>query len=184
MLGRRLAGRRTGPPNREVFRRELEDALARLPDGLNAARAWIDLPATEPPSRDSGVDLLEGDQVSYLAVGCVYASRPLDIWIQPRNQIWTKIGSDGEIISFPRNSNTVVAKRSGRLLFGNYFPNDWLDRGGARLNSDSVYDEASGEVRTARGFDSKPRLPEHRRCHLSARSRRVCLPQHSRGECR
>ncbi len=145
-LGRRLAGKISPPPDLDGFRREMKDALARLPTGTVANHAWVRLPADEPPWRDSGVALAPGDEATYFAVGRVYASRGLDLWITPKFQIWSKIGDGGEIISATRNSNTIKADRAGALHFGNYAPNDWVDPTGNRLHDDKVYEGAEGET--------------------------------------
>jgi hypothetical protein len=145
-LGRRARGELESSPDLSGFRRELENALSQLPHDVALDVQWIDLPAREPPWRDSGIELAAGDAVSYFAVGRVYASRPLDIWIAPKNQIWARIGKEGPIVSSSRDSNTLVAERPGRLYFGNYFPNDWADPSGATLQDDAVYGSVDGET--------------------------------------
>lgn len=143
-LGRRRTGKIQPAPDLEAWRSGLDGSLARLPEGAVAEHAWVHLPADEPPWRDSGVELAAGDEVSYFTAGRIYASRSLDIWVEPKFQIWAKIGADGNIISAARNSHTVGADQAGTLRFGNYSPNDWIDRKGARLHDDSVYKGAQG----------------------------------------
>ena len=145
-LARRIAGRREPAPELQRFRAALEEGLALLPAGLVAAHEWIVLPAQEPPWRDTGMQLVAGEEITWLGVGRVHASRLLDLWVTPKNQIWTRIGVDGSIVSTTRDSHSLRAERPGRLFFGNYFPNDWKDEGGARLQDDSVYRSVSGET--------------------------------------
>lgn len=130
----------------------MEDAIAALPEGTIRAHHWITLPATEPPWHDTGIDIERGSTLTYFAAGRVYASRPLDIWVVPKNQIWTRIGEKGSIFSSTRDSNTLVGDEHvdsapERLYFGNYFPNDWRDPNGARLQDDKVYASVAGEIR-------------------------------------
>jgi hypothetical protein len=146
-LGRRLRGEIDPDPDVEAFESAMEAALAALPAGVVRAHHWLSLPASEPPWRDTGVDVGPGSEASYFAVGRVYASRFLDIWVAPKNQIWARVGAEGELISSSRDSNTLGTSGAGRLFLGNYFPNDWKDRQGARLQDDAVYATVAGETR-------------------------------------
>ena len=141
-----LHGEREPAPDLPRFREALGRALAAIPRDLVAAHAWIQLPASEAPWRDSGIALGAGEEVSYFAAGRVVVSAALDIWVTPKTQLWARIGETGPIRSSSRDSNTLRAERAGRLYFGNYFPNDWRDASGARLQPDSVYDGMAGEI--------------------------------------
>jgi hypothetical protein len=142
--GRRLGRRREPAPDLAHFRAALEQALAALPSGLVAQSVWLELPANEPPWRDSGVTLAAGEEVTYFATARAIVSSALDIWVTPKTQLWSRIGLAGPIRSSSRDSNTLCATEGGRLYFGNYFPNDWKDASGARLQDDSVYAGVSG----------------------------------------
>ena len=144
--GRRLRGEREPAPDLPRFREALDRALSVLSPGVAAEHAWIQLPASEPPWRDSGIALRAGDQASYFAAGRVVVSPALDIWVTPKTQIWARIGAAGPIRSSSRDSNTLTAANDGRLCFGNYFPNDWKDASGARLQDDAVYAGSAGEI--------------------------------------
>lgn len=151
-LARRVRGELEHEPDLPAFEREMERALAALPAGTVREHLWLTLPATEPPWRDTGIDVEPGVALSYFAAGRVYASRPLDIWVGPSNQLWTRVGERGPIRSSSRDSDTLNADgardtAAGRLYFGNYFPNDWKDPSGARLQGDEVYGGVSGETR-------------------------------------
>jgi hypothetical protein len=144
--GRRLRGAREPGPDLPRFRELLDHALAGLPPGLVAEQVWIELPASEPPWRDSGIALRAGDEITYFAAGRVVVSAALDIWVTPKTQLWTRIGEAGPIRSSSRDSNTLRARSDGRLFFGNYFPNDWKDASGARLQDDAVYAGMAGAI--------------------------------------
>lgn len=146
-LGRRLRGEREPEPDAERFEREMTRALAALPAGVVAEHRFIRLPASEPPWRDSGLALAAGDEVSVFAVGRVYASRALDVWVAPKTQLWTRVGEAGPIRSSTRDTVSLRAHSAGRLYLGNYFPNDWKDPSGARVQDDAVYRGVSGGMR-------------------------------------
>jgi hypothetical protein len=142
-----LRGQREAEPDLDAFERELERALAQLPAGVVAERIWLRLPASEPPWRDSGIALRAGDEASVFAAGRAYLSRPLDIFVAPKTQLWARIGERGPIRSSSRDTSTLRASEPGKLYLGNYFPNDWKDASGARLQDDAVYAGAQGELR-------------------------------------
>jgi len=144
--GRWLRGEREPAPDLPRFRKALDRALAAMPAGLVAEHAWIELPAREPPWRDSGLALRAGDESTYFAAGRVVISSTLDIWVTPKTQLWARIGEEGPIQSSSRDANTLRAQRDGKLFFGNYFPNDWKDASGARLRDDGVYAGMAGEL--------------------------------------
>lgn len=146
-LKRRLRGELEPEPDADRFEAEMTRALAALPPGIVAEHRWTRLPATEPPWRDSGIALEPGEEASVFAVGRVYASRALDVWVPPRLQLWTRIGEQGPIRSSSRDTVSFRADHAGRLYLGNYFPNDWKDRSGARVQDDAVYRSVSGEMR-------------------------------------
>jgi hypothetical protein len=146
--GRRLLrGAREPAPDLDGFERKLSAAIAALPAGCVAEQRWIRLPASEPPWRDTGIRLRAGEEATLFACGRAYLSRPLDIWVGPRTQIWARVGERGPIRSSSRETSTLRASEDGALYVGNYFPNDWKDASGARVQDDAVYHGVSGEMR-------------------------------------
>jgi len=146
--GRRIRGEREPAVDLDALERDLRRAFAAI--GAQVAEvAWIRLPATEPPWRDTGIALQAGEEASLFAAGRVYASRPLDVWVAPKKQLWARIGERGPIRSSSRDTQTLRAESAGRIYVGNYFPNDWADPSGARLQDDAVYRTVSGELRIA-----------------------------------
>lgn len=143
-LARRVSGKSEPAPDRAAFAAAAERAMANLPKGLAAYHVIVDLPANEAPWRDIGVSLAIGEEVSLFMVGRVVASSLLDIWIEPKLNIWAKIGPDGEISRSTHNTRTIKAGQEGKLLLGNYFPNDWKDTKGTLLQENAVYNAVSG----------------------------------------
>ena len=83
-VGRRLSAEIEGPPDLNDFVTEMEALLNLVPDSAIKEYHWVDLPATQPPWVSTGVQLQDGDEVSYFAAGRVYANRFLDIYVQPQ----------------------------------------------------------------------------------------------------
>jgi hypothetical protein len=146
-IGQRLRGGMESPPDLALFAAVMEALLAKAPATAVRDYRWVDLPATQPPWVGTGVQLVEGDEVSYIAHGRVYANRFLDIYINPSLQLWCKLGEAGEVFRGTRNSHSFRADRTGQLMFGNYFPNDWADPQGARKHGDDIYRQVSGELK-------------------------------------
>ncbi|TJY63308.1 hypothetical protein E4T66_06310 [Sinimarinibacterium sp. CAU 1509] len=143
---RRRAGHIESAPDCKRFRQQMQALLDQAPAGLIAEARWIDLPANAAPWLDSGVRLAPDDAVSWFICGRTWASKPLDVWVSPAVQVWSRIGNDGELISASRDSHSVIADRAGTLQFGNYFPNDWADRTGNTKDPDTVYRSLKGEL--------------------------------------
>ncbi len=148
-LRRRWRGEIEPAPDLDAFEARFTSAIASLGSERVARCEWIALPATEPPWRDTGFDLATGREVTIFCAGRVYASKALDIWVTPKNQVWTRVGETGRIRSSSRASQTFEANDEGRLYLGNYFPNDWTTRDGERLQDDRVYRGVTGETRIA-----------------------------------
>jgi len=146
-LGRRLRGEIQPAPNLDAFARGLQDLLDSLPRGTVRQAQWLDMPASRPPWQGSGITLAPGDEVSYFLAGRAYANKSLDIYVSPQLQVWARIGAAGDIFRGTRRSHSFVAGDDGELCFGNYFPNDWADVHGARLQDDSVYAGVSGDLK-------------------------------------
>lgn len=150
LLGRSLTGGHRGkiptPDDIGAFQSTLQAALDAIDPAMVAQYRWVSMAATEAPWVDSGLNVEEGDEVSWFACGRCYASKLLDIWVDPRVQVWGRIGDKGNIISATRLSHTVQAERGGQLMFGNYFPNDWADPQGTLLQDETVYKAMSGGV--------------------------------------
>lgn len=145
-VGRRMRADIEPPPDIEQFREDMEKLLSAAPAAAVRDYHWVSLPARQPPWMGSGVELAEGETVSYFAEGRVYANRFLDIYLNPALQVWCKLGPQGEVFRGTRSSHSFRAAHAGELMFGNYFPNDWADPQGARKQSDDVYREVTGEV--------------------------------------
>lgn len=145
-LRRRWGSRSQPPPDLAAFRSGFRAALDRLPEAATREVRWLHLAADDPPWVDSGLLLKTGDEASYFVCGRTCVSRALDLWLEPAVQLWSRVGSDGEIISATRASHSLQAKASGSLQFGNYFPNDWADSRGTPRHGAEVYRSLRGEL--------------------------------------
>lgn len=146
-IRRWVTGQIESPPDLDEFTRAMEAALATTRTTMIRDYRWLDLPAQRPPWVASGLQLAAGDEVTYLIEGRVYANRFLDIYVSPAIQVWCKVGKAGEIFRGTRSSHSFHAGSAGELLYGNYFPNDWTDMQGSRLQNDSVYSGVSGGLK-------------------------------------
>jgi hypothetical protein len=158
-LRRRSSSSRPAGVDFGEFRRQLEPWVDSLPRGAVRATAFIDMPATQPPWADSGIDLEAGESVTMFAQGRVYLSRALDVWTPPWFQVWYRIGERGTIFRGTRDLQSFTAAASGRLWLANYFPGEWSDAHGGLATPESEYAKVSGGtsvlvIRWARGVDA------------------------------
>ncbi|MFT5136117.1 MAG: hypothetical protein ACI8XV_001146 [Arenicella sp.] len=145
-MGARLRSELEPTPDLVKFKQGMQALIDSAKADLIKETQWVSMPATQAPWIDSQIQLKSGEQVSYFVEGRTYVSQFLDVWIHPSLQLWSKVGNDGEVFRGSRKGHSFTAKNDGQLQFGNYFPNDWADRQGNRLQSDEVYAQASGEL--------------------------------------
>lgn len=129
-LARRMRGEIAMPPDMAGFRTGFETLLERLPEGVIRDRKWCEFAANVPSWIDSGMNLDAGREATYFICGRTTVVGGLDIWVDPRIQVWSKIGDSGAVTRATRESHSFVAPAAGPVLFGNYFPNHWADPGG------------------------------------------------------
>jgi len=142
-LGGRLPPGKT--PEADVIEvRALADRLAaRGVGGSLGACQLVELPADRPPWYDTGLDLAEGEFVTWLAGGRVYLSVLLNIFIGPHFQLWGRVGG-GPVFRGTRATHTFRADRPGRLRLASYFPAEWADPSGTLATPADVYHGVSG----------------------------------------
>ena len=146
-MTRRLRAEVEAVPDLQQFSNGMQRLLdAASPVSLRNYQ-WLTLSAREAPWFKSNFLLETGDEVSYFVAGRVYASEFLDIYLKPAQQLWCKIGAQGEIFRGTRDSHSFVAISAGDLSFGNYFPNDWANTQGLRKQDDKVYRSVSGQLK-------------------------------------
>lgn len=88
---------------------ELPPAL----DELIAHRLALQLPANGR-WHDTGIDLHAGEELTLLATGRLFLSRPLEVSIGAGTCLWYRLGQ-GPIMRLPRESAQINASQSGRL---------------------------------------------------------------------
>ena len=146
-IGRRMRSEVEPAPDLDQFQSDMEQLLGSVPEGIIRDHCWLTLPSRRPPWLSSQLHIEAGDEVSYFAEGRAYANEFLDIYVKPAVNLWCKVGEEGEIFRGTRAGHSFVAKTSGDVQFGNYFPNDWVDNQGTRKQGDDIYKEMSGELR-------------------------------------
>jgi hypothetical protein len=145
-MGTRLRSESEPTPDLVKFKQSMQALLDSVKPGLITNARWVSMAATQAPWVGSQLELKAGDEVSYFVEGRTYVSQLLDVWIHPSLQLWSKVGNGGEVFRGSRKGHSFRAENDGQLQFGNYFPNDWADQQGNRLQSDDVYKQASGEL--------------------------------------
>jgi len=153
--------RRRRAPGGGHDRGTLEQMLAALPADAAADARIVDLPGNRPPWHASGIELRAGDRVTTFAVGRVFLSRLLDVWIGPPFQLWFRAG--GDVFRGTRASHSFTAAADAPLELASYVPGEWADPGGALGTDPSEYRRVTGGlsvlvVRWATGVDEDAAL--------------------------
>lgn len=118
------------PVSLEAFQGRLREALKALPQGVVESSGFYYLPGDRPPWTDTKLDLEDGEEVTTIAAGRVYLSRFFDVFVEPRFQLWTRVGEEGPIFNGTRDTNTFRVEKGGRLYLGGVFPGEWGDPSG------------------------------------------------------
>ena len=154
LVVRQLWRRMSGAGAREwLSAAELETSLQMLIDrvgqGVVKRVTFVDLPATEPPWFDTGLDLEAGAEVTTLASGRVWLSRALGLWVGPAFHLWRRVGAAGRIARGKRNTCTFLSAEGGRLYLGGVGPGWWKDINGGLGVEPRRYRTASGSMSVA-----------------------------------
>jgi hypothetical protein len=144
-VARRLQGKTDTAPDAALWQQQFT-ALLQAAGSAVSSFEFITLPATEAPWLNTGIELQQGETISLFNSGRIYANKALDIWLEPTLQVWFRLGDGGRIFRGTRQSHSLQVTETAELQLGNYFPNDWIDLNGKRLQDDSVYAANSGET--------------------------------------
>ncbi|WAP67703.1 DUF3047 domain-containing protein [Jiella pelagia] len=112
-----------------------EDVEARLALMLEAAPDAIRsstvrrLLASEGEWQATGIDLLEGQEVSLLSHGILWIAREANMGVNSNLALWYRIG-DGPIAKVGGATFSFMAERSGPLFLINHLAGQWLDEHG------------------------------------------------------
>jgi DUF3047 family protein len=144
--GRRAAGDGTPAVTPDAFRSALSRMVAGAPPSILREHRFLEVPADRPPWLDTGLDLVEGEQLTWFAHGRTYLSRALDIWAGPHFQLWARVGEDGTIFRGVRDTHSFATPRPGRLFLASYFPGEWADATGRLATDPAQYRKVSGNM--------------------------------------
>src|SRR5260370_12374883 len=87
--------------------------------------------ATVPPWVDTGLKVCGGDQVTIMLGGRVFLVEAADLWIDPSQQVWSRVGGRGPIRRGSRSTNTFTCDQDGNVEVGNAIPAEWTDPDGS-----------------------------------------------------
>ena len=150
IAARRWRQVRTQPASKYLahseFAQSCERLLARVASDAIAHHAIYYLPSTERPWFDTGLDLAAGERVTLICAGRVFLSEPLDLWVGPQFQLWTRVGEAGRIFNNEGNGNSFVIEQAGRLYFAGALPGQWGDETGRLAPGDNDSSALKGGI--------------------------------------
>ncbi len=126
---------------------QLTPVLATGSDKLVLDASFHVLPAEGGEWTDTGISVAAGEEITLLAQGVFWMSRPLDIRLPPSAALWARIG-DGNVFKVPSNAASIVAEGSGHLSLIAAGPGVWESQQGEFLGGD-VPDGPQGELDVA-----------------------------------
>lgn len=120
--------------------------LQNLPEDFPGKAVLIDLSADVAPWFETPLEVEVGQEVTWLATGRVWLSKPLDIWLPPAYQLWGRIGGQGPLANGSRATHTFTAECKGPLELASYFPGEWEDESGKLATEPSKYRGTRGNT--------------------------------------
>ena len=119
-----------GPLHAMMVPGELTQGMARI--AQNAAVPQLDRIETfqvngdDLPWKDTGVEVAEGQSVTFLLSGRWWIVKDLDVWVEPGLAFFARVGDANPIYNPMSNSGTMIAPRSGRISVARSI-GDWVD---------------------------------------------------------
>lgn len=117
------------------LRSQLAPILTSSNDDLVLDASFHTLSAEGSDWTDTGVSVSAGEEVTLLAQGVFWMSKPLDIRLPPSAALWARIG-DGNVFKVTSNATTIVAEGSGRLRLIAAGPGVWENQQGKFLGGE------------------------------------------------
>jgi len=114
---------------------QLTPILASEGDGVVADASFHTLSAERGEWTDTGISIVAGEEVTLLAQGVFWMSKPLDIRLPPSAALWARIG-DGHVFKVTSNAATIAARESGRLSLIAAGPGVWENQQGEFLGGE------------------------------------------------
>jgi hypothetical protein len=132
--------------------------LADVPGQVIAEFRIAELEATVPPWLDTGLRIRRGDQVTIVLRGRVFLAEAADLWIDPSQQVWSRVGGRGPIRRGSRSTDTFICDHAGNVEVGNAIPAEWTDLDGSITVDHPSYSRLTGGttivlIRWAPGVD-------------------------------
>lgn len=130
-LGRSLKPRALGALAGEPFERAMKLLLADPAVAAAIREARIVALAPEDGWLPAGLDVSPGDEVTVLAAGGYWASKPLDLGFGARIGLWLRAGEAGAIVKTPADASTIAMEVGGPLHIVAKPPGEWADEKGS-----------------------------------------------------
>jgi len=129
-LGRSLKPRALGPAAGQPFERAMKSLIADPGVAPSIREARIVVLRPEQGWLPAGIEIAPGDEVTVLAAGGFWASKPLDLGFGARIGVWLRAGKAGAILKTPSNAATVRMEGGGPLRIVAKPPGEWADEQG------------------------------------------------------
>jgi hypothetical protein len=144
--------------SRSVFGHQFARLLADVSGEIIAEFRVAELEATVPPWLATGLRVRAGDQVTMVLCGRVFLAETADLWIDPSQQVWSRVAGRGPIRLGTRSTNTFICDHAGNVEVGNAIPAEWTDPDGSIAIDHPSYSRLSGGttiglIRWAPGVD-------------------------------
>jgi hypothetical protein len=128
--GRIFSPRSLGPEPGMPFEQAMSTLLADPGVSAHVRTARLVALGAESGWEAVGFDVAPGDEVTVIAAGGFWASKPLDLGFGARIGLWLRAGGTGPIRKTPTNASSLVMESAGALEIVAKPPGEWADEQG------------------------------------------------------
>jgi Protein of unknown function (DUF3047) len=144
--------------SRSAFRHQVTRLFTDISDEIVSEFRVTELEGSVPPWLDTGLKVNAGDRVTTMLCGRVFLVEAAGLWIDPSQQVWSRVGGRGPIRRGSRSSNTFTCDHDGNVEVGNAIPAEWTDPDGSITLDHPSYSRLTGGttialIRWAPGVD-------------------------------
>jgi len=106
----------------------------------------FEITGPDMPWKDIGIEVAEGQNVTFLVGGRWWIVRDLDVWVEPGMAFFARVGGESPIYNPMSNTGTMHAPRSGPITVARAI-GEWVDEKAEELATPlDVYQQADGRI--------------------------------------
>lgn len=106
----------------------------------------FEIVGSDLPWKDAGIEVAEGQNITFLISGRWWIVRDLDVWVEPGMAFFARVGGQSPVYNPMSNTGTLQAPRSGPITVARAI-GEWVDEKAEELATPlDVYQQGDGRI--------------------------------------